>query len=395
LLGKVASVAAVCAVIVTCGLAHAERRQVAVVALSPDSDASQLAKQLNDTLVDHPDLRPIDPVFSTALQGPFEDEDADNLRRARQERANADTALSLAQPDFGGAAAAVKSGVGALSMVTPTPEMLAIYADLMFDLGQAQLGQGKTVDASRSFALVRRLDPNRKPDPARYLPEITEAYDATSKPVSRSPLLVKGSGTVWIDGRAVGPAPQTQTVDDGLHLVQLTGPDREPRGEQVIIPQTSEIEIAPALATDELKVKRARLELTRAKDAMTRASAVRRLAQLLQVGDAVIIWKSPAGALVVQTWRNNETGFAKIVEHGSEPPLDLLTPLSPPRPKPTTNFVEPITPPIVVEIPWYKKRWVQASAVTGVLAVIVTSVMIARRDQFVDFGGGDVKVDAP
>lgn len=366
-----------------------------MVALSPDRDASQLTKQLNDTLVDHPDLRPIDPVFSTALQGPFDDEDADNLRRARQARADAHTALSLAQPDFGGAAAAVKSGVGALSMVTPSPEMLAIYADLMFDLGQAQLGQGKPIDASRSFALVRRLDPNRKLDPARYLPEITEAYDATSNPVSKSPLTVKGSGTVWIDGRASGSAPQTQTVDDGLHLVQLTGPDREPRGEQVIVPQSSEIEIAPALATDELKVKRARLELARAKDAMTRASAVRRLAQLLQIGDAVIIWKSPANALVVQTWRNNETGFAKIVEHRTEPAIDLLTPLAPPRPRPPIDLVEPIPPPFVVEKPWYKKRWVQASAATGVLAIIVTSVMIARRDQFVDFGGGDVKVDQP
>lgn len=369
--------------IVTAGVAHADRRQVAVVSLSPDSDASQLTKLLNDTLIDHPDLRPIDPVLSTALQGPFEDEDAENLRRARQARADADTALSFAQPDFRGAGNSVKAGIEALTMVSPSPDMQAIYADLMFDLGQAQLGQGKPLDAARSFALVRRLDPNRKPDPARYLSEITDAYDATAKPVSKSPLTVKGSGTVWIDGKAIGEAPQTQTIDDGLHLVQLTGPNREPRGDQVLVPQASEIEIAPALATEELKIKRARLELSRSKDAMTRASAVKRLAALLHVGDAVIVWKSPNGDVLVQTWRDREPGFSAIVEHNTQKPINLLTPLAPPRPKVPPNVFEPIKVPLVVEKPWYERRWVQASAVTGVLAVIVTAVLIVRRDQMI------------
>lgn len=373
-----ASAAVLCAVFVTAGVAHADRRQVAVVSLSPDSDASQLTKLLNDTLIDHPDLRPIDPVLSTALQGPFEDEDAENLRRARQWRSDADTSLSFAQPDFRDAANNVKKGVEALAMVSPSPEMLAIYADLMFDLGQAQLGQGKQIDAMRSFALVRRLDPNRKPDPARYLDEITDAYDATAKPVSKSPLTVKGSGMVWIDGKEIGPAPQTQTLDDGLHLVQLTGPDREPRGEQVLVPQASEIEIAPALATEELKIGRARLELARARDAMTRASAVKRLAQLLKVGDAVIVWKQD-GDLFVQTWRDREPGFAAIQEHRKEKPIDLLTPLAPPRPK-EPEIIVPIKVPIVVEKPWYQRRWVQASTATGLVAVIVTAVLIARRD---------------
>ena len=81
-------------------------------------------------------------------------------------------------------------------------------------------------------------------------------------------------------------------------VLPLLGPvgqcnaNREPRGEQVLVPQASEIEIAPALATEELKIKRARLELARAKDAMTRASAVKRLASLLNVGDAVIVYEA-------------------------------------------------------------------------------------------------------
>jgi hypothetical protein len=284
-------------------------------------------------------------------------------------------------------------------MVAPTPEVLQVYADLMFDQGVAQLGQGNNVEASRCFALVRRLDPNRKPDRARLVPEIVDAFDATANlRVAKSPLTVKGSGTVWIDGVAYGvaaaDAPYKAVVDDGIHVVQLTGPDREPWGEQVRVPQVAEVQIADAPATDELKVKRARLELANAQDSMTRASAVRRLATLLSVGDAVIISKSSGGALLTQTWRNNEQGFSAIREHATKPekPVEILTPLAPPRPEDNKKPPEIVPkPPIVIEKPWHQKRWVRASAVTGVLAFIVTAVLISRRDEMVDFGPGDIK----
>src|SRR5512143_3242661 len=130
---------AVVAICVTAGLAHADRRRVAVVSLTADPDASKLADELDSTLVDHVDLQPLRTMLVTALRGPFDDEDAEN-------------ALGLAQPDFRGAGTAAKRGIDALAMVTPTPEMLQIYADLMFDMGQAQLGQTKPIDASRSFS---------------------------------------------------------------------------------------------------------------------------------------------------------------------------------------------------------------------------------------------------
>jgi hypothetical protein len=264
---------------------------------------------------------------------------------------------------------------------------LQIYADFMFDLGVAQLGLGNNVEASRSFAFARRLDPNRKVDRAKYLPEIADAYDATANlHVAKSPLNVLGTGTVWIDGLAYGDAPHKEDVEDGIHLVQLTGPEREPRGDQVRVPQTTQTNIADAPATDELKIKRARLELVNAKDSLTRASAVKRLAALLStpqiaVGDAVIISKSPGGALLIQTWRDNEQGFSAIREHATEKPLDLLTPLAPPRPiepkKPPE--IEPRKPLVIVK-PWYEKTWVRASAATGVLAIVVSAILISRRD---------------
>jgi hypothetical protein len=47
----------------------------------------------------------------------------------------------------------------------------------------------------------------------------------------------------------------------------------------------------------------------------------------------------------------------------------------------------------VDETPWFQKRWVQASAVTVVVVGIVGAVIYATRDQYFNWGGGDIKAD--
>jgi hypothetical protein len=370
------------------GRARAERRPVAVVSLSEDADASLLANDLYRALVNHPDLQPLpDLLFNPALQGPFfgsigAQEFDEQLARARLALSDADAALKLARPDFRTAESAARRGTQALAEVAPTSAMLSLYADLLFDLGQAQLIQGRSKEANESFTLVHRLDPVKRPDPARYLPEIIDAYNATAPRAGRpAKLIVKGMGRVWIDGieQKLG-ANNMFELDEGLHLVQLTGPDREPRGELVHVPQAAEVEIAPALATEDLKVKRARVALAQVQDPVSRASAIRRLAQLLHVEDAVIIWRSPQNKLLVQTWRHPEPGFSAIKEHGNETALQLLAPLAPPRPV-EPIVIDPETPPIVVEKKWYQRRWVKASAVASVLAIAATVVFVSTREQ--------------
>ena len=401
--GLPAKMAIVCAVgtiaaVASGGVARAERRPVAVISLSEDADASMLANDLYKALVNHPDLQPLpDLLFNPALQGPFfgtvgEKEDTEALIRARRARGEADAALALARPDFRTAESAARRGIEALSEVAPSSEMRAVYADLLFDLGQAQLIQAKAADANQAFTLAHRLDPTKQPDPARYLPEIIDAYNATvPKPGPTAKLLVKGMGRVWIDGIEQRFAANNMfEVDEGLHLVQLTGPDREPRGELVRVPQTSQIEIALALATEDLKVKRARSSLAQMTDSVSRASALRRLAQLLHVNDAVVIWKSPANKLLVQTWRHPEPGFSAIKEHSSERPLDLLEPLAPAR-KSEPIDLGPVTPPIVVEKKWYQKRWVRASAVATVIGVAASILIVTRGDRMLPPIDGDIK----
>ena len=366
------------------------RRQVAVIDLSTDPAAEILANELYNALVNHLDLRPLtNPNFVRSLKGPLADEERPYLETARQAKRQADD--FLANLEWGSAENAAERAIEALHNVRPLPDVLGLYAELAFDAGLAALRQRNPNKASQMFGLSNRLDPGKRPDPARYQPEIVDAYQlAVTKIPVPAKLEVKGTGIVWIDGVDRGP-PGVFDVAHGLHLVQLSGPERETRGRQVAIPQTTVLEIEAAPASEERKVERLRIELGQTQDAAARAGAVKRLAHLLGVGDAVLIEKSETGSLRVQTWRDRD-GFSKLVEHGTEPPGDLLVPLAPPRkvepPKP--KEIDPL-PPLVVEKPFYRKNWFYGSVALGVVAAGIVIFVAATSDRMVDFGTGDIK----
>lgn len=386
--GLVARVALVCAVVAIAPPAAAARRPVAVIDLTASQPARQLATELYRALLTHSELVPIGiPSFIDALQGEFGDEDARYLATAHRAKLEADEAL--AQLDDANAARQARRGMDELAFVRPTPEMLGLYADLAFSYGQAQIGLRKPNEASLAFQLAHRLDPQRRPDPTRYQPSIVQAFEAaTLKPVIPAKLEVRGDGRVWIDGVELGPANRFFDTAEGWHLVQLTGPERETRGEQVAVPHTTPLAVAPAPATEELKVRRARIVLSRARDPAERASAMKALATLLGVGDAVLIANDAAGAITVQTWRNREPGFSRVVVYHEQVPIDLLAPLAPMRTavEPPRDIVLPPRP-LVVEKPWYQKNWVRASIAGGVVAGVVAAILYAQRDQMVTFDG--------
>ncbi len=366
------------------------RRQVAVIDLSTDPAAEILANELYNALVNHLDLRPLaNPNFVRSLKGPFADEEGPFLEIARQAKRQADDLL--VNLEWSGAETVTERGLVALHNVRPLPDVLGLYAELAFDAGLAALRQRNPNKASQLFGLSNRLDPGKRPDPARYQPDIVDAYQlAVTKIPVPARLEVKGTGTVWIDGIDRGP-PGTFDVSHGLHLVQLSGPDREVRGRQVEVPATSALEIEAAPASEERKVERLRIELAKTKDAAARAGAVKSLAQLLGVGDAVLIEKNPTGALRVQTWRDRAPGFSKMVDHGSEPPGDLLVPLAPPRKVvvPIPEERDPL-PPLVVEKPFYRKNWFYGSVAVGVVAAGIAIFFAATAEQMLEVDG-DVK----
>ncbi|HEY5920341.1 MAG TPA: hypothetical protein VIV11_01665 [Kofleriaceae bacterium] len=376
------------------GTAHADRRPVAVIDVSATDPAKLLAQDLTQALNNHADLKPLDnPGFTAALRGAFDDEDAPHLTRARRLKGEAED--FLVQLDDANAARAARSGMEELASVQPTSEMLGLYADLVFAYGQAQVGLRKPNDASLAFQLAHRLDPGRNPDPTRYEPNITNAFKAAvRKPTIPAKLVVTGEGRVWIDGVEQGPAGTSFDTVEGWHLVQLTGPERETRGDRVLVPSTLPTNIQPAPATAELKVKRARLVLARSRDTAERASAMKKLAGLLAVGDAVLIAKD-GDKLTVQTWRNREPGFSTLRVHREEKPIDLLTPLAPPSLKIKKDF-DPDPPPIIpVDPPWHRKNWVRASIAGGIIVGVISAILYARRDQYLPPLNGDGQWEMP
>jgi len=366
----------------------AARRPVAVIDLAGQTTTSQLARQLYGELANHPELQPLaDPAIAAELFGDDEGEDARYLREARAAKDEAEVQLG-GRFDFRRAEELARTGQDALLLATPSASAIVLYARLAFVLGQAQLGLRRPADAAVSFALAHRLDPGFVPSGADYPPDVVEAYLA-AKPAGAATgkLAVTGAGRLWLDGKDVGLAPLELDAATGPHVVWLTGADRQTRGAAVIVgAQPAAVAIPDAPATERLKVRRARAQLRFAPDPAARAAAMRQLADLVDVRDAVLL-SMANGKVIVQTWnagtRDSAPGFSALRERKpDEPALALLAPLAPPK-KPDVIRLPPIerpNKPIVVK-PWYERRGVQASVAVGVVAAIIGSVYLIRSLQ--------------
>ncbi|MBA3395132.1 MAG: hypothetical protein H0T89_20965 [Deltaproteobacteria bacterium] len=363
--------------------AHADRRPVAVIDLSGEPTTVELARQLHTELANHPDLQALaDPAISAELYGENPDEDGFKLKDARL--AKDDAEAQLARFEFGLAANSAARGQAELHLVAPIGTVTALYAQLAFVLGQAQLGLRRPAEAGEAFALAHRLDPALAPDPARYLPDIIGAFDAAkARYAGTGKLVISGAGRLWIDGKDSGVAPVEVTAEAGPHVVWLTGAERESRAARVVVEagKTASAAIEDAPASDRVKVRRARTALRNAPDPAARATAMKQLADLVGVRDAVLL-SIAGGKVIVQTWnagtRDHAPGFSALRELGNAKPVELLGPLAPPRAP-----VKPVDPPFVPIKPletrrWYQRRSVQASLVVGVLATVVGTILIVR-----------------
>ncbi len=360
--------------------ATAGRRPVAVVALADDPRAESFANLIGTTLVHHDTLAPLEPgSMIGALVGEFLDESRDKLASAEGTRVRAEGAL--ANFVFPVAIATAQVGHESLHTVVPTTQAVALYAELSLILAIAKLGEHKQAEAARFFGLVHRLTPGRRLDPALHLPAVVQAFEAArTGQGGTGKLVVKGTGRVWIDGQDQGVTTRPFDLTEGLHVVWLSGPERETIGKQVWVDagKDSVLDLGDAPAPLRVRVQRARLAMRNAADPAARGVAMRRLAELLAVHDAVVITMAD-GKLIVQTWHDKaegalESGFSPPRLAEGEKPLDLLSPLVPPAPQVDLRVR---TPP-VVEKPWYRRRGIQASIAAGVLGAIVGSVVIAR-----------------
>jgi hypothetical protein len=390
-----------------------KRRQVVVIDLTDDPAAERLSGDLWNVIGSSDDFQsPKKRGFDPWLTGKFADEDSEHIAQAkvllisaqsRLDEANAPTAVSEA-----------RSGQAQLAQVIPTVEAQSLYAELSLVIGLAMLDEGKAQEASYALALVHRLDPSRPLDPVRYPPDTIAAFKHASemKPAAVA-LEIKGTGRVWIDFTDRGTAPGTfEGIEVGEHVITVSGIDRvttpvlpiiPTKGASPLPPRPALVKVAATIgvpefnADDPVKVQRARLALARAQaahDDVARAGAMKRMAELLGVGDAIMISKRPDGKLQWETWRDRAPGFSAPQAYTSQKPEEMLEGLAPAHRTPSIRTVgpPPFVGPIVVEQQWYEKGWIQISGATGVILVIVGIILLSTRDHPINFGNGDIKV---
>ena len=368
------------------GAPSLERRQVAVIDLSEDDKVRALSNALYSTINNSdtlkiPDLR----GFDAELTGFLYDEDADPIKNAKGYRDQAQAVLD--ETKAGDAEGFARDGKKLLLKVKPTAEVQALYADLSLLEGLAELDQGKPAEAQRALGLTHRLDPTRQLDPARYPPDTVAAFKraVTTKPQLAS-LDVQSEGQVWIDCVERGAGPGTfEGLEVGDHVVTMTGPERLTNGAAITLKTSTVLPIDTSRADAKVQIQRARLALSRAqtrRDDPARASAMNRLAELLGVGDAVMISKRADGQLQWETWRDRAPGFSAPKIYTNQKPEEILEGLGPlHRPRQTFTGPPPfVRPPIVVEEKFYEKGWVQLSAFGAIAAVILGGYLISRID---------------
>jgi hypothetical protein len=381
-----------------------ERRQVAVIDLSEDEQVRTLSGALYKAINASDTMKvPNKRGFDNYLTGRLFDEDADGIENAKASRATAQTDLDEA--DSAGAAVAAKRGQEYLSKVTPSTEVQALYADLSFLAGLAALDQGRAQDANLALALTHRLDPVRELSDARYPPNTIAAY---KRAIESKPQLVTidvaiepgahGAGRVWIDFVDRGPVGSFDGIEVGDHVITIVGPALVTDGVPQRIAGPTTVMVKPTDATQEQEVSRARLALSRAQakhDDAARAGAMKQLAALLGIGDAVMISKRPDGTLQWETWRDRAPGFSPPKAYIHQKPDDILEGLGPlHRPSPPRFVGPPLGKlPITIDKAWYQERWIQASVASGVVAVIVGSILLATRSQHIIIPG-DIKDDS-
>jgi hypothetical protein len=375
-----------------------ERRQVAVIDLSEDENVRGLSGKLYETInASDTMMVPNKRGFDTYLTGSLFDEDAQGIAYAMSARTTAQTDLD--ETDAAGAATAAKTGQEYLAKVVPTTEVQALYADLSFLAGLAALDQGKAQEANLALALTHRLDPGRQLDAARFPPDIIAAY---KRAIESKPALVKidvgvdpafdprHESRVWIDFVDRGPVGSFDGLEMGYHVVTVVGSTLVTDGAPEKVSGPITVTLKPAEASPETQVSRARLALSRAQlahDDAARAGAMKQLAALLGVGDAVMISKRPDGTLQWETWRDRAPGFSAPQAYTTQKPDDILEGLGPlHRPRPRFTGQGPFQrTPIVVEKAWYQERWVQASAAATVVAAIVGGILLATRTQHINW----------
>jgi tetratricopeptide (TPR) repeat protein len=231
------------------GTAQAAPRRVAVVNAAQDQEAgAELAASLRAAMDLEPMVTPIPPGdLARALEGallpPATGEPAgvaDLLARAREDMAQFDYQSSLSH---------LAQAEQDLLAAWPSPENARLLAEIALERGRIYMRQRQRERAVQEFVLVHQLDPERRLEPERYLPDIIEAFaDAMARaqeqarqgeanPAASVALEVTAlldDAAVYLDGRFAGYTPLTTRVTPGAHYVTGTFAGQVAGGQRIV-----------------------------------------------------------------------------------------------------------------------------------------------------------------
>ena len=361
-------------------------RVVAVIDATGDADGAALAMRIGAAVSPADGLAPVaDQPAARALFAPLLDEDAAVANDARTSLDQADEALGAF--NYATALGAAVAGESRLLAAAPRPATTDLLASLVFTEGMARFPNNP--DGTRlAFAEVHRLSPDRALDPARFVPEIMEAYESSGRGDPGTGMLdVQADGPAtdaWVDGVKAGPVPSQLALPGGIHFVSVTGDDAVTTGARVrVVPgQDAPLHLTVARADLTTRIARMRRRLLEAPDDAARAAAIAQLARAVGTDAAVVVVRD-GDKLATRVWRDAAPGLGPVVAFTDEP-RQVLEPLVPPPPPPDDGH--PLGPPIKLpppppSTPWWKKTWVREVAAIGAIVVVGSvATYAATRD---------------
>ena len=348
----------------------------ATVGPTSDPEAAALAQALEAQIDTEDDLVLVATERRPALIGGVPDET--EAARAEASAALARARDARARFDDKDAIAGAGRGLASAVSLPPSKDVAVLMADLAFVRAIAERkkdGKG----AARDFALVHRLDPGRTLDPVKYQPEEIEAFEKAATQGAAIALMIEAppGGEVWVDGASVGAAPASVEVSPGLHAITVTGPTLVTHGEIVEVKEAGGLAIDAAEASGTTIVHRLRRRLASATDDLARADAIAAILRAVGGQDAIVVARDASGALVTTTYSGKSGVLSEAKAADGRDARDIVKPLRPIKVKvrtPPEGDGPKVTPP--PPVPWYRRRWVQATIGGTVIAAVLTSAIV-------------------
>ena len=255
----------------------------------------------------------------------------------------------------------------------PNEQIRAALADVAFQLGLVYLGQKDLESTKRAFRSVRFVAPDKELDPARYPPNVVEAFRAAAPATELAPLSITTAFdglAVFIDGKLRGKTPLEVSLPVGTHYVTVTGDLFVPIGGKANVGTDPILRLEPL---NKSAAQRAR--------ALVAHHRTGKLSQLDLARELSEITKSPALILIVGTKPNQFVPFAngKLGEAASAKTLDsALRFIAPP---PSLELRNP-SGPVPAPTPWYRRRttYVIGGIAAGAIASVVTTILLTSSE---------------